>query len=49
VVLLLGLAHVAGVFLGVIVVLVEEGVELLPLGEVNDEVGGVAALEVAPR
>jgi hypothetical protein len=48
VVLLLALALVAGVVLVVIVVLVG-GVELLPLGAVGDEVGGVAALEAAPR
>jgi hypothetical protein len=48
VVLLLALALVAGVVLVVVVVLVG-GVELLPLGAVGDEVGGVAALKVAPR
>jgi hypothetical protein len=32
-----------------VVVLVGGGVELLPLGVVSDEVGGVTALEVAPR
>jgi hypothetical protein len=32
-----------------VVVLVGGGVELLPLGVVGDEVGGVAALEAAPR
>jgi hypothetical protein len=47
-VLLLALALVAGVVLVVVVVLVG-GVELLPLGAVGDEVGGVAALKVAPR
>jgi hypothetical protein len=31
-----------------VVILVGGGVELLPLGAVNDKVGGVAALEVAP-
>jgi hypothetical protein len=36
------------VLLGV-VILVGGGVELLPLGAVGDEVGGVAALEAAPR
>jgi hypothetical protein len=46
VVLLLALALVAGVVLVVVVVLVG-GVELLPLGAVGDEVGGVAALEAA--
>jgi hypothetical protein len=48
VVLLLALALVVGVIPVVVVVLVG-GVELLPLGAVGDEVGGVAALEVAPR
>jgi hypothetical protein len=48
-VLLLTLALVAGVIPIVIVVLVGGGVELLPLGAVSDEVGGVAALEAAPR
>jgi hypothetical protein len=48
VVLLLALALVAGVTLVVVVVLVG-GVELLPLGAVGDEVGGVTALEAAPR
>jgi hypothetical protein len=47
-VLLLTLALVAGVVPVVIVVLVG-GVELLPLVPVGDEVGGVAALEAAPR
>jgi hypothetical protein len=47
-VLLLALALVAGVVPVVVVVLVG-GVELLPLGAVDDEVGGVAALEAAPR
>jgi uncharacterized membrane protein YoaK (UPF0700 family) len=46
-VLLLALALVVGVIPVVVVVLVR-GVELLPLGAV-DEVGGVAALEAAPR
>jgi hypothetical protein len=32
-----------------VVVLIRGGVELLPLGAVDDEVGGVAALEAAPR
>jgi hypothetical protein len=32
-----------------VVVLVGGGVEFLPLGVVDDEVGGVAALEAAPR
>jgi hypothetical protein len=47
VVLLLALALVAGVIPVVVVVLV--GVELLPLGAVGDEVGGIAALKAAPR
>jgi hypothetical protein len=48
VVLLLALALVVGVVPIAVVVLVG-GVELLPLGAVGDEVGGVTALEVAPR
>jgi hypothetical protein len=48
VVLLLALALIAGVILIVVVVLVR-GVKLLPLGAVGDEVGGVTALEAAPR
>jgi hypothetical protein len=36
------------VLLGVII-LVGGGVELLPLGAVGNEVGGVAALKIAPR
>jgi hypothetical protein len=48
VVLLLALALVAGVIPVVVVVLVG-GVKLLPLGAVDDEVGGVTALEAAPR
>jgi hypothetical protein len=47
-VLLLAPALVAVVIPVVIVVLVG-GVELLPFGAVGDEVGGVAALEVASR
>jgi hypothetical protein len=47
-VLLLALAFVTGVVSVVVVVLVG-GVELLPLRVVGDEVGGVAALEAAPR
>jgi hypothetical protein len=47
-VLILVIALVAGVIPVVVVALVG-GVELLPLGIVGDEVGGVAALEVAPR
>jgi hypothetical protein len=46
VVLLPALTLVAGVILVVIVVLVG-GVELLPLGAVGGEAGGVTALEVA--
>jgi hypothetical protein len=48
-VLLLVLALVAGVVLVVVVVLVGGGVELLPLGALDDEVGGVVALKAAPR
>jgi hypothetical protein len=48
VVLLLALALVAGVIPVVVVVLVG-GVDLLPLGAVGDVVGGVTALEAAPR
>jgi hypothetical protein len=48
VVLLLTLTLVAGVVSVVVVVLVR-GVKLLPLGIVGDEVGGVTALEAAPR
>jgi hypothetical protein len=47
-VLLLALALVAGVVSIVVVVLIG-GVELLPLGAVGEEVGGVAALEASPR
>jgi hypothetical protein len=47
-VLLLALALVTGVVLVVVVVLVG-GVDLLPLGAVGDEVGGVTTLEAAPR
>jgi hypothetical protein len=47
-VLLLALALVTGVVPVVIVILVG-GVKLLLLGAVGDEVGGVAALKVAPR
>jgi hypothetical protein len=47
-VLLLALNLVAGFILVVVVVLVG-GVKLLPLGAVGDEVGGVTALEAAPR
>jgi hypothetical protein len=48
-VLLLALTLVAGVVLFGVVILVGGGVKLLPLGEVSDEVSGVAALEAAPR
>jgi hypothetical protein len=48
VVLLLAIALVAGVISVVVVVLVG-GVKLLMLGAVSDEVGGVTALEAAPR
>jgi hypothetical protein len=47
-VLLLVVALVAGV-IPVVVVILLGGVGLLPLGAVGDEVGGVAALEAAPR
>jgi H+/Cl- antiporter ClcA len=47
-VLLLVVALVARVILVVVVVLVG-GVKLLPLEAVGDEVGGVTALEAAPR
>jgi hypothetical protein len=47
-VLLLIVALVAGVVPVIVVVLVG-GVELLPLGAVGDEVGGVAALEATHR
>jgi hypothetical protein len=47
-VLLLIVALVAGV-VSVIVVVLVGGVELLPLGAVDDEVGGVVTLEAAPR
>jgi hypothetical protein len=47
-VLLLALTFVAGV-VPVVAVLFVGGVELLPLGAVSDEVGGVAALKAAPR
>jgi hypothetical protein len=46
--LLLALTLVAGVVPVVVVVLVR-GVELLPLGTADVEVGGVATLEAAPR
>jgi hypothetical protein len=46
--LLLDLALVVGVIPVVVVVLVG-GVELLPLGAAGNDVGGVAALEAAPR
>jgi uncharacterized membrane protein YoaK (UPF0700 family) len=47
-VLVLIFAFIAGVVPVVVVVLIG-GVKLLPLGAVGDEVGGVAALEAAPR
>jgi hypothetical protein len=37
------------VVVSVVVVILVGGVEVLPLGTVGDEVGGVAALEAAPR
>jgi hypothetical protein len=49
VVLLLALSLVAGVVPIVVVVLIGGGVELLPLGAVGDEVGGVTTLEAATR
>jgi hypothetical protein len=48
VVLILIVALAVVVPLGV-VVLIEGGVKLLPLGAIGDEVGGVDALEAAPR
>jgi hypothetical protein len=49
-VLLFVVALIARVVLVVVVVVVlVGGVELLPLGVVDDEVGGVSALEAAPR
>jgi hypothetical protein len=47
-VLLLAVALAVVISLGV-VILVGGGVEILPLGAVGDEVGGIAALEAAPR
>jgi hypothetical protein len=47
-VFLLVVALVVVIPLGV-VILVGGGVKLLPLGAIGDEVGGVAALEAAPR
>jgi hypothetical protein len=47
-VLILVVALVVGVILVGIVILVE-GVELLLLGAIGDELGGLAALEAAPR
>jgi hypothetical protein len=47
-VLLLILTLVAGVVPVVVVILVR-GAELLPLGAIGDEVGGVATLEATPR
>jgi hypothetical protein len=48
VILLLVIALTVVIPFGV-VVLVGGGVELLPLGAVGDEVGGVATLKAAPR
>jgi hypothetical protein len=48
VVLVLAVALVLGVIPDGVVILVG-GIELLPLGAAGDEVGGVAALEAAPR
>jgi hypothetical protein len=47
-VLLLALTLITRV-VPVVIVLLFEGVKLLPLGAVGDEVGGVTALEAAPR
>jgi hypothetical protein len=47
-VFLLALTLVAGV-IPIVEVLLVGGVELLPLGAVGDEVGGVTALKAAPR
>jgi hypothetical protein len=46
-VVLLVIALAIVVPLGVVILI--RGVELLPLGAVSDEVGGVTALEAAPR
>jgi hypothetical protein len=46
-VLLLVVAHAIVVPLGVVILV--GGVELLPLGAIDDEVGGVTALEANPR
>jgi hypothetical protein len=46
-VLLLVIALAVVILLGVVILV--GGVEILPLGAVGDEVGGVAALEAAPR
>jgi hypothetical protein len=48
VVLLFVVTLVAGVILVGVVIFVG-GVVLLPLGAVNEEVGGVASLEIAPK
>jgi hypothetical protein len=48
-VVLLTLVVITGVVPVVVVVLVGGGVELLPLGAVSDKVGGITALEAAPR
>jgi hypothetical protein len=47
VVLLIVVTLVVVILVGVVIVV--RGVELLPLGAVSDEVGGVTALEAAPR
>jgi hypothetical protein len=43
------LVVILAIVIPVVVVILVGGVELLPLGAVSDEVGGVAALEAAPR
>jgi hypothetical protein len=48
-VLLLVITLIASVILIIVVVVHVGGVELHPLGAIGDEVGSVAALEVAPR
>jgi hypothetical protein len=49
-VVLLIVALVAGVIsIIVVVILLVRGVEILPLRTVGDEVGGITALEAAPR
>jgi ABC-type Na+ efflux pump permease subunit len=49
VILLLVVALIAGVIPVVVVVLAGGGVELLQLGAVGDEVGGVTALEAVSQ